>query len=310
MSQVAFVFPGQGSQSVGMLSDYLTQFDVARECLSEASEILKLDLIELISNGPQEKLNQTQITQPVMLACDVALWRVFCDSSDKRPVVAAGHSLGEYAALVASGALTFSDAMTLVAKRAQFMQEAVPVGDGAMAAMIGGDEEHIGQLCASVAKDGAVCVPVNFNSPGQIVIAGNTSAVTRACEKAQSYGVKIAKQLPVSVPSHCELMQSAYDALLPLLKAVNFAEFAFPVIKNVDAKSYSSQEELATCLALQVVKPVRWTETVLAMVSDYGVTEIVECGPGKVLSGLNRRIDKSIKSVALSSVETMTDYTG
>ena len=294
MDNIAFVFPGQGSQSVGMLADLATEYTIVTDTFSEASDVLGYDLWSLIQNGPSEELNQTEKTQPALLTASVAIWRVIQASGKINPKLLAGHSLGEYSALVCAGALNFKDAVKLVELRGRLMQEAVPQGTGAMYAIIGLDNEAIAKACDE-ASQGAVVSPVNFNSPGQVVIAGEKDAVIRAADICKAAGAKMAVALPVSVPSHCALMKIAAIKLEEALQNIEISAPKIPVINNVDVKMPTSAADIKQALVRQLYCPVRWTETVQLIASE-GVTEFIECGPGKVLTGLAKRIDRSLKT--------------
>ena len=298
---IAFVFPGQGSQKVGMLAEAHDRFPAVRATFEEASQVLGYDMWDLIQNGEQEALNLTETTQPVLLSSSVALWRAWVEESGAAPAVMAGHSLGEFSALVCAGALGFADAVRLVRQRGAFMQTAVPVGEGAMAAIIGLDDDAINTICSSVAQSsGEVVSAVNFNSPGQVVIAGHTGAVETAIGALKEAGAKRALPLPVSAPFHTSLMKPAGDKLAEAIATIEIVTPAIPVIHNVHAASETDPERIRSLLVEQIYSPVQWTQCIQAMVArDVGV--VVECGPGKVLSGLNRRIDKSLASHALES---------
>ena len=300
---LAFVFPGQGSQSVGMLNQLAASYPEVKQTFDKASFVLGRDLWNLVVNGPEDDLNQTQNTQPIMLAAGVAVWEVWCKHSHIRPAWMAGHSLGEYTALVCSGALFFEDAVKLVEARAQFMQEAVPAGVGAMAAILSLDDDKVIAICAEVAGAEVVSA-VNFNSPGQVVIAGHKAAVERAAAAAKDAGAKRAVLLPVSVPSHCSLMQSAADKLDETMQAISFAAPKIQTIHNVDVESHTAPEVIRNALKEQLYKPVRWVETIDLM-HKKGVTTFVECGPGKVLTGLDKRIAKDAGHLALIDPETL-----
>lgn len=299
MSRLAYVFPGQGSQEVGMLSS--AGKEVA-DLFAEASSVLGYDLWDLVSNGPREKLNQTEFTQPALLTASVALYRMAEAAGCRTPDVVAGHSLGEYSALVVADALDFADAVSLVRKRGRFMQTAVPVGEGGMAAILGLDDEKIGEICESVSGD-QIVQAANFNAPGQVVIAGETAALEKAIGACKKAGAKRAMPLAVSAPFHSELMQPAAENMSDVLEEVSFREPRIPVMQNVDAAVHSDPAEIRDNLVKQMCAAVLWTETVQNMASD-GVTILVECGPGKVLSGLTRRIDKSLTSHNINSLET------
>lgn len=285
---LAFVFPGQGSQSVGMMSKLAAEYALVKQTFEQASDVLDFDLWNLVENGPDTDLNQTQNTQPAMLAAGVAVWRIWCEQSQVRPGWMAGHSLGEYTALVCSGAMAFEDALKLVAERGRLMQEAVPAGVGAMAAIIGLEDHQVVNTCAEVAN-GEVVAAANFNAPGQVVIAGATAAVERAMEALKALGAKRALKLPVSVPSHCLLMEAASDKLNEVLLGINVNMPDVTLIHNADVKSHGSPEVIRSALKEQLFKPVRWVESVKFM-HEQGVSSFVECGPGKVLMGLNKRI--------------------
>ena len=289
---LAFVFPGQGSQSVGMLTQLSLEFPEVKATFSEASDALSYDLWELVSEGPIEALNQTERTQPAMLAAGVAVWRVWQELTNIQPDYLAGHSLGEYTALVAAESLTFSDAIKLVEMRGQFMQEAVPAGQGAMAAILGLDDDLVKVTCIEAAEN-AVVEAVNFNSPGQVVIAGDIEAVKRATVLAKEKGAKRALLLPVSVPSHCALMKPAAKQLGIALTDLTIYKPVIPVIHNANVGQGSDNEAIKHLLTQQLHNPVRWVETIQKL-SSLGVTNIIECGPGKVLAGLTKRIDKSL----------------
>lgn len=294
---LAFVFPGQGSQSVGMLNELGERFDIVGKTFAEASDALGYDLWQLVQNGPEETLHQTDKTQPAMLAAGVAVWRVWESVNGQTPVMMAGHSLGEYSALVCASALSFADAVKLVEERGRFMQTAVPAGKGAMAAILGLDDNIVIDVCQQVANN-QVVQAVNFNSPGQVVIAGEKDAVERAVERAKEQGAKRAILLPVSVPSHCALMKGAADKLRARLDSVTMGVPKIPVIHNTDVAAYTDPAQIRDALVRQLYNPVRWVETVQSMAAQ-GVTTLVECGPGKVLAGLNKRIDKNLNALAV-----------
>lgn len=292
---LAFLFPGQGSQSVGMLADLAAAYPQVQETFSEASEVLDRDLWALVANGPAEQLDQTENTQPAMLSAGVAVWRCWQARDGAQPAAMAGHSLGEYTALVCAGALAFSDAVGLVAERARLMQEAVPAGEGAMAAIIGLDDVAVIGLCAEQAQ-GEVLEAVNFNAPGQVVIAGQRIAVERAVAAAKAAGAKRALPLPVSVPSHCALMRTSAERLSQRLAATEIRQPAIPVLHNVNAAAAANPDDLKQLLARQLYSPVRWVGTIQSL-SASGIRTCVEAGPGKVLTGLGKRIDKNIKTL-------------
>jgi len=304
---IAVVFPGQGSQSIGMLADYAQAWPQVKETFQEASDAINIDLWDIASNGPAEKINQTEITQPIMLAADIAVMRVMAQQCMITPFVFAGHSLGEYAALVAAQSLDFSDAVKLVNKRGQLMQAAVPEGEGAMAAIIGLPDDVVISICEQISKDtGLVVEAVNFNSPGQVVIAGSVNAIEQANSALKEAGAKRALPLPVSVPSHCALMKSAADELAEYLRDVAVSTPAVQVIHNVDAKSHDDAYAIRDALVKQLYMPVRWSQTISIIVD--GADAIVECGPGKVLGGLTRRISKEANSFSLDSIASMDKF--
>lgn len=300
---LAFVFPGQGSQSLGMLSALAASYVEVMHTFERASDALGKDLWSIVAEGPEEDLNQTQNTQPAMLAAGVAVWEVWCKLSTIRPDWMAGHSLGEYTALVCSGALSFEDGIRLVAVRGQLMQEAVPVGVGSMAAILGLEDHLVVKLCAQVAENEVVSA-VNFNAPGQVVIAGNIAAVERAMLAAKDAGAKRAVLLPVSVPSHCALMESAAEKLDSYLQNTAIDMPKMTLIHNVDVASHSAPEVIRNALKEQLYKPVRWVDTIRFM-HDQGVTRFIECGPGKVLVGLNKRIAKDAEHFSIYDPETL-----
>lgn len=293
--KTAFLFPGQGSQSVGMMNG-LAQFPEVKQTFDEASAALGEDLWKLVTEGPVETLNQTTYTQPAMLAADIASWRVYLGQGGAMPAVMAGHSLGEIAALVAAGSLDFADAVKLTRFRAEAMQNAVPEGVGAMAAVLGLDDDAVRAVCAEAAQ-GEVLEPVNLNSPGQVVIAGNKAAVERGMALAKEKGAKRALPLPVSVPSHSSLMKPAADKFRAYLESVNLGVPAVPVLQNADVQAFNEPAAIKDALARQLHSPVRWVETMQA-IAGQGVDRCVECGPGKVLAGLVKRIN-DIPCVAL-----------
>ncbi|MCS5592352.1 MAG: ACP S-malonyltransferase [Gammaproteobacteria bacterium] len=296
----AIVFPGQGSQSLGMLSDLASNFPLVNETFAEASDALDIDLWKLTQQD-QDALNQTQNTQPAMLAAGYATYRVLSSETDLSPVCMAGHSLGEYTALVAAGSLDFTDGIKLVRKRAELMQSAVPVGAGAMAAILGLDDDKVVEICS---KANGVVEAVNFNSPGQVVIAGNKDSVEATCEAMKEAGAKRAVVLPVSVPSHCSLMNEAAEEFSVSVGATNFTQVG-NVLHNVDAGVANNTDEIKSKLVAQLHKPVLWTSTVQAM-SVMGVEKLIEAGPGKVLAGLTRRIDKSLTGSAVLDAAGVT----
>jgi len=300
---LAFVFPGQGSQSVGMLNTLAEAYPQVQETFAEASAALGYDLWSIVTAGPEGKLNQTEITQPAMLSAGVAVWRAWQAENGPQPVVMAGHSLGEYTALTCAGAILFADAVKVVADRGRFMQEAVPAGKGGMAAIVGLDDNQVRALCEQAAQ-GEVLSPVNFNSPGQVVIAGTAAAVVRAVEQAKGAGAKLAKQLPVSVPSHCALMHPAAVRMRERLKQLKIETPRIPVLHNASVRAESNADAIRDALVRQVESPVRWVETIQKMTAD-GVDKLVECGPGKVLAGLNKRISKEAQTLSVYDPETL-----
>lgn len=301
--KLAFVFPGQGSQSVGMLNALAEAHPLVRSTFAEASSALGYDLWTLVSAGPEERLGQTEITQPAMLTAGVAVWRVWQQQGGPQPTVMAGHSLGEYSALTCAGALDFADAVRLVADRGRFMQEAVPAGQGGMAAIVGLDDDQVRVLCEQNAG-GEVLSPVNFNSPGQVVIAGTAAAVARAVANAKAAGAKLAKPLPVSVPSHCALMHPAAERMRERLKQISIQTPRIPVLHNVHVQSETGPDAIRNALVRQIESPVRWVETVQKITAD-GVGQLIECGPGKVLAGLNKRIAKDSQTLPIYDPATL-----
>ena len=300
MSKTAFVFPGQGSQTLGMLADVAATTPLIELTFAEASEGLGYNLWDLVQND-EEKLNQTQYTQPALLTASIALWRLWLEKGGEKPAFLAGHSLGEYSALVASGVLSLKDAVVLVQARGEFMQAAVPAGTGKMAAIIGLDDDKVRQACADSAQD-EVVEAVNCNSPGQVVIAGSAAAVERAMEACKEAGAKRALPLPVSVPSHCALMKPAAEKLSEALEAINFNNPDIPVINNVDVSAEATADAIKDALIRQLYNPVRWTETVQRL-KDEGVETLYECGPGNVLCGLAKRIDRALAGKPLGTLD-------
>jgi [acyl-carrier-protein] S-malonyltransferase len=294
---IAFVFPGQGSQSVGMLGELAEMYPLVTETFEEASDALGFNLWKLVSEGPDSDLNQTHNTQPALLAAGVSVWRVWEQQGFSAPVMMAGHSLGEYSALVSAGAIAFADGVRLVAERGRLMQEAVPAGTGAMAAILGLEDQAVIDVCSASADD-QVVQAVNFNSPGQVVIAGHKEAVARAVEAAKAAGAKRAVELPVSVPSHCDLMRPAAGKLAEQLKETAVTAPVIPVLHNVSVSAESDPDMIRQRLVEQLYSPVRWVETIQAMKRE-GVMHVVEAGPGKVLTGLMRRIDRELDASAL-----------
>jgi [acyl-carrier-protein] S-malonyltransferase len=299
VSKTAFLFPGQGSQSVGMVSDLAAGSELVRSTFEEASAVLGYDLWDVTERGPEERLGQTQVTQPALLAAGIATWRVWLDRGGPTPDFMAGHSLGEYTALVAAGALDFDVAIGLVARRGEMMQQATPAGSGAMAAVLGLDDDVLARVCEQ-ASDAGVVSCANFNSPGQVVIAGERAAVDRACELAGEAGARRAVPLAVSVPSHCALMAPAAEGMRATLEQAEVRAPKIPVLHNVDTRARSEPDEIRAALVEQLYRPVRWADTVKRLV-DEGVQRMAECGPGRVLAGLNRRISRDIETAALIS---------
>ncbi|MEY2151435.1 ACP S-malonyltransferase [Rhodanobacter sp. 115] len=302
-ASLAFVFPGQGSQSVGMLAELASAHGEVKAAFDEASQGAGIDLWQISQQGPEAQLNSTENTQPALLAASVAVWRVWQKQGGAQPARLSGHSLGEYSALVCAGALSLHEAAALVAERGRLMQAAVPAGVGAMAAIIGGDDAQIAAVCEEVAQ-GQVVAPANYNSPGQLVIAGNAEAVDRALAKLAELGVKKAVKLAVSVPSHCALMREAADRLGERMASIDWQSPAIPVVQNAEAKAYDSLDDIRGALQRQLYLPVRWTECVQVLAAG-GATQVAECGPGKVLSGLIKRIDKSVQSRAIGAPAEM-----
>ncbi len=295
----AVVFPGQGSQAVNMLADLAAEYDIVGQTFAEASDVLGYDLADLIQNNADDRLNQTEYTQPAMLSVGVAVWRIWQHENLPVPSILAGHSLGEYTALVAGNAIAFKDAVDLVAARGRFMQSAVPQGQGAMAAILGLSDEQVIDICRNAAQD-EVVEAVNFNSPNQVVIAGNATAVQRAIDLAVSEGAKRAIKLPVSVPSHSSLMLAADQQLGERLQSVAIQASEIPVLHNLDAQTRTSPEAIAKALRLQIHNPVRWVDTINAIVTN-DIECVLEFGPGKVLTGLCKRINRDINIVAVDS---------
>lgn len=303
MTNFAMVFPGQGSQSVGMLNELSDKYPIVQETFAEASSVLGYDLWQLVQNGPAEELNKTWNTQPALLAASVAIFRVWQKQQGPMPKFMAGHSLGEYSALVCAGVIDFKDGIKLVEMRGRFMQEAVPEGTGAMYAIIGLDNESIDIACKKAAEDQIVS-PVNFNSPGQVVIAGNKTAVERAGILCKEAGAKRALPLPVSVPSHCALMKPAADKLAEVLAHIEFNQPKYTVINNVNVAIETDAQNIKDALIAQLYSPVRWTESVEYM-ANHGVNQLFEIGPGKVLTGLTKRIVDSLSGMAVNDSTSM-----
>ncbi|QRY78572.1 ACP S-malonyltransferase [Pseudomonas sp. PDNC002] len=300
-ASLAFVFPGQGSQSLGMLAELGAQHAIVRDTFAEASAALGYDLWALVQEGPEERLNQTDKTQPAILTASIALWRLWQAEGGVQPAYVAGHSLGEYSALVAAGSLAFADAVKLVERRGQLMQEAVPAGTGGMAAILGLEDADVLAACAEAAQ-GEVVSAVNFNAPGQVVIAGAAKAVERAIEGCKARGAKRAVALPVSVPSHCELMRPAAERFAEAVEAVQWQMPQIALVQNVTAQVPADLAALKRDLLAQLYSPVRWVESV-QLLAEKGITDLVECGPGKVLAGLNKRCAKGVTTHNLDSAD-------
>lgn len=300
MTNLAFVFPGQGSQKIGMLADLAEQNPIIEKTFSEASDVLGYDMWQLIQQGAQEDINLTQRTQPILLTCSVAIWRLWNEKQGAVPSQMAGHSLGEWSALVCANVIDFADGLRIVEARGKYMQQAVPVGQGAMAAIIGLDDQAILDACTE-ARDLGVVDAVNFNAPGQVVIAGSNDAVERAMEICKSAGAKRALPLPVSAPFHTSLMKPAADNLADMVNAVSFRAPEVPIMHNVHAKNEQDPEAIKALMLEQIYSPVKWVDCVKQL-KESGIDTIVECGPGKVLSGLCKRIDRDLTSVATENV--------
>lgn len=291
-SNLAIVFPGQGSQSIGMSDKLATVYPEVKTIFCQASDVLGYDLWDKVTNGPESELNKTEITQPALLVAGFVTWTIWKERSSVIPSLLAGHSLGEYTALLCANVMSFTDAVELVAERGKCMQKAVPAGVGAMAAILGLENNQVETVCNEAAGDEIVSA-ANFNSPGQVVIAGQKQAVERAIELAKSTGAKRAILLPVSVPSHCMLMKSAADEFANVLNKIEFNDATIPVVQNVDAQAKTNAKEIRSCLLEQLYKPVRWVDVIKSMQQQH-IQKIIECGPGKVLAGLIKRIDRSI----------------
>ncbi|SMR71646.1 ACP S-malonyltransferase [Marinobacterium sediminicola] len=299
MSQtLAFVFPGQGSQQLGMLSELAAAHPIIEQTFAEASDALGFDLWKMTQEGPEEALNSTENTQPALLTAGVALWRLWQEQGGAKPSVMAGHSLGEYTALVCAGALSLADGVRLVKLRGEYMQQAVPAGSGAMAAILGLDDDAIAKACEDAAQGGVVS-PVNYNCPGQVVIAGEKAAVERGIEACKAAGAKRAVPLPVSVPSHCALMKPAAEKLAEALGQIDLQQPEIPVVQNVAASVADDLDMLRDNLVAQLYSPVLWTASVQKIASE-GSDTLIECGPGKVLTGLIKKIDRSLNGVSIS----------
>lgn len=302
MKKLALIFPGQGSQSIGMMQPF-AESPAVREIFAEASDVLGEDLWELVTQGPADALNATINTQPLMLTAGYALYRAWRDAGGAEPAVVAGHSLGEYTALVVAEVLTFRDALPLVRFRAQAMQEAVPIGTGAMAAVVGLDDEAVRQACVQ-AGQGEVVEAVNFNAPNQVVIAGHKAAVERGAVAAKAAGAKLAVMLPVSAPFHSSLLEPAAERLADRMSTITFNQPRIPIVNNVDVAVVTEPQAIKSALARQACSPVRWVEVVRAIAAE-AVTDVIECGPGKVLGGLTRRIAPGLRSHTLTDPQTL-----
>lgn len=305
---LAFIFPGQGSQKIGMLADLAAQYPLIQATFSEATDALGYDLWELVQAGCQEDINLTERTQPILLTASVALWRVWQARQGPLPAQMAGHSLGEWSALVCAGALSFTDAVKLVRMRGAFMQDAVAPGEGAMAAIIGLDDERVRAVCSEAAAGGVVS-PVNYNAPGQVVIAGEASAVAKAVEALKAAGAKRAMPLPVSAPFHTSLMEPAAEHLASHIRATEFRKPQVPVIHNLHARSENDPDSIKQVLIEQIYNPVLWVDCMKALVAG-GATRVVECGPGKVLAGMAKRIDRSVDACTLDDVDSLESALG
>ena len=301
--QLAFLFPGQGSQSVGMLSELAQSFALVKDVFAEASDVLGYDAWDLAQNGPEEKLNQTEFTQPVLLAADVAVWRCWCEHNGVTPAFMAGHSLGEYAAMVCAGVIRFAAGLRLVANRGRYMQRAVTVGKGGMAAIVGLSDEDVVAVCQEAAQNEVVS-PANYNSIGQVVVAGDVDAVKRAVEIAKQRGAKMAKFIPVSVPSHCALMKPAAERLANDLTNVQIHKSSIDIIQNVDVAVHHEAQKIRDNLVLQLTHPVRWVETV-QWLAQNGIDNMVECGPGVVLAKLNKRITRDVPTHSINDADKL-----
>ncbi|KTD73131.1 ACP S-malonyltransferase [Legionella tucsonensis] len=298
MVKTAFVFPGQGSQSIGMLADFELQYPIVVKTFAEASEAVGYDLWKLVQHGPEEKLNQTEHTQVAMLTADVAVYRVLMQHNITQPMIMAGHSLGEYAALVCANALSLFDAACLVSRRGQVMQNAVPLGMGAMAAIVGLTDEEVKTLCDQASQTNEVVTPANYNAIGQVVVAGHTPAVTRILGLADEAGARLAKVIPVSVPCHCPLLSDAAASFAEYLAKIEFRNPKVDVVSNVDLSIYHSAQHIREKLKEQLYSPVRWVE-IIQLFKNNGIELILECGPGKVLGGLVKRIDRSLNTISV-----------
>ncbi|AMP89957.1 ACP S-malonyltransferase [Legionella pneumophila] len=298
MVKTAFVFPGQGSQSIGMLSDFMPQYTVITDVFAEASDALGYDLWDLVQNGPETKLNQTEYTQAAMLTADVAIYRLLIQLGVPQPQVMAGHSLGEYAALVCANSLSLKEAARLVARRGQVMQNAIPLGEGAMAAIVGLSDEQVRSLCEQASTANHLVTPANYNALGQIVVAGHRTAVDKLIQLAEDAGARLAMIIPVSVPCHCPLLKDAAELFAENLAQVKFQVPSVDVVSNVDLSIYHSTQHIRDKLKEQLYSPVRWVETV-QLIQQRGIELVVECGPGKVLNGLIKRIERNLTTISV-----------
>lgn len=305
MNNCAFVFPGQGSQSIGMLAEFANSYPIVREQFSLVSDSVGYDVWQLTQEGPESRLNQTEHTQVAMLTADVAVFKVLEKQGAVRAQMMAGHSLGEYAALVCADAIELADAAMLVAKRGQLMQQTIPLGQGAMAAIVGLSDDQVALLCKQASSSEHQVTPANYNAIGQVVIAGHTAAVNKAVQIAETMDARMAKIIPVSVPCHCSLLIEAADAFEEHLAHANFKSPKVNVVSNVDLSIYKSPEHIRTLLKEQLCRPVRWVETIQLMKSR-GIEQIIECGPGKVLSGLIKRIDKTLTTMSVNDNASLT----
>ena len=302
--EFAFVFPGQGSQSVGMVSELSESFSQVKECYQEASDAIEIDLWKMVKEGPAEDLNQTQNTQPAMLAASYSISKIWADSTERSATIMAGHSFGEVSAFTCAGAMTFRDAIILARRRGEFMQNAVAAGTGAMAAVLGMQDQALDDLCKSISSEAAIVEAVNYNAPGQVVVAGHSDAVEKLIDLAKEQGAKRALKLPVSVPAHSSLMQSVAEKFATELAAVNFELPTTSIIQNATLASPKSTDELKSALQAQLHSPVRWVDTI-AEIKQAGAECLIEMGPGKVLSGLHKRIDKSLKSLCVCDNQSL-----
>ncbi|AUB68529.1 TPA: ACP S-malonyltransferase [Legionella pneumophila] len=298
MVKTAFVFPGQGSQSIGMLSDFMPQYTVITDVFAEASDALGYDLWDLVQNGPETKLNQTEYTQAAMLTADVAIYRLLMQLGIPQPQVMAGHSLGEYAALVCANSLSLKDAAQLVARRGQVMQNAIPLGEGAMAAIVGLSDEQVRSLCEQASTDNHLVTPANYNAIGQIVVAGHRMAVDKIIQLAEEAGARLAMIIPVSVPCHCPLLKDAAELFAENLAQIEFQVPSVDVVSNVDLSFYHSSQHIRDKLKEQLYSPVRWVE-IVQLIQQRGIELVVECGPGKVLNGLIKRIERNLITISV-----------